>query len=230
MSGVTDPYQPGERRLRITRRCLEVLAEFRNPVGLITKNRLVTRDIDLLSEMARWNGAAVFLSVTTLDPQLSGVLEPRASRPAARLEAIRRLADAGVPVGVSAAPMIPGLTDHEVPAIVAACAAAGATFGTYGVVRLPGAVEGLFDTWLATHRPGHRAKVMNRIRGAHGGRANDTSPGTRMKGDGPHADQIRGMWLSACRTTGLRHGGPWTPLDTSRFRRPPGPQADLFDA
>ena len=137
MSGVTDCYQPVERKLKLTRRCLEVLAEFRNPVFIITKNRLVTRDIDLLSELARHQAAAVWLSITTLDPELRKVMEPRTSPPAARLAAIRELAQAGIPVGVNVAPVIPGLTDHEMPAILQAAAEAGATAAGYTVVRLP---------------------------------------------------------------------------------------------
>ncbi|MEO8440718.1 MAG: PA0069 family radical SAM protein, partial [Spartobacteria bacterium] len=140
MSGVTDPYQPIERRLQITRRCLEVLQRFRNPVGIITKNQLVTRDTDLLGDLAAHQAAAVNISVTSLDPKLQRVLEPRTSTPRARLEAISQLRAAGVPVGVMVAPIIPGLTDHEVPAILRACAEAGAQFAGYTVVRLPYAV------------------------------------------------------------------------------------------
>src|SRR4051812_31175964 len=137
MSGVTDPYQPVERRLRITRGCLEVLAKFRNPVAIITKNQLVTRDLDLLGELARDNAAAVNVSITSLDPKLQRVLEPRTSTPRARLDAVRQLRAAGIPVGVMTAPIIPGLTDHELPALLEAAAEAGAGFAGYTVVRLP---------------------------------------------------------------------------------------------
>src|SRR6516164_4617246 len=137
MSGVTDPYQPAERRFRLTRRCLEVLAEFRNPVGIVTKNRLVERDRDVLGDLARDRAAAVWLSVTTLDGSLAGKMEPRASQPAGRLAAITALADAGVPVGVLTAPVIPGLNDHELPAILTAARQAGARFAGYTMVRLP---------------------------------------------------------------------------------------------
>src|SRR5205807_10626855 len=147
MSGVTDPYQPVEKKLRITRGCLEVLAKFRNPVAIITKNRLVTRDLDLLGELANHNCAAVNISVTSLDPNLQRVLEPRTSPPAARLEAIEKLRNAEVPVGVMVAPVIPGLTDHEVPKILEACAKAGAQFAGYTIVRLPWAVAPLFEHW-----------------------------------------------------------------------------------
>lgn len=226
MSGVTDCYQPVERELKLTRRCLEVLAEFRNPVCIITKNRLVARDADVLGRMARWRGAGVFLSVTTLDDELAGELEPRASRPRARLEAIRALAGAGVQVGVHAAPMIPGLTDHELPAILKAAAEAGARFAGYGLVRLPGAVEGLFDQWLERHYPNSRARVMRRIREAHGGQANDTRFGVRMRGEGVHADQLHALFVAGCRKAGLRAGGP--ELSTDSFRRPRTGQLSLF--
>ena len=153
MSGVTDPYQPVEKRLLITRRCLEVLARFRNPVAIITKNRLVTRDLDLLRSLTSWNGTAVNISVTSLDPNLQRVLEPRTTVPAARLDAISQLHNAGIPVGVMVAPIIPGLTDHEVPAILSAAADAGAQFAGYTIVRLPWAVAPLFENWLEEHFP-----------------------------------------------------------------------------
>jgi DNA repair photolyase len=143
MSGVTDPYQPIERKLRITRGCLEVLAEFRNPLAIITKNHLVTRDIDLLRELAKYNAVAVNLSVTTLDANLQRVLEPRTSSPVARLEAIRQLRAANIPVGVMVAPVIPGLTDHEMPRIMQEAAKAGAQFAGYTIIRLPWAVAPL---------------------------------------------------------------------------------------
>jgi DNA repair photolyase len=169
MSGVTDPYQPVERKLRITRKCLEVLAKFRNPVAIITKNRLVTRDVDLLGELASFDAAAVNVSVTSLDPSLQRVLEPRTSSPAARLEAVATLCAAGVPVGVMVAPIIPGLTDHEVPKILEACAKAGAQFAGYTIVRLPWTVAPLFEHWLEKHFPDRKEKVLGRIRDIRGG-------------------------------------------------------------
>src|SRR5881397_310090 len=168
LSGVTDPYQPIERTLRITRGCLEVLAKFRNPVAIITKNRLVTRDIDLLCELAQRNAAAVNLSVTSLDPNLQRVLEPRATSPQGRLDAIRQLRSAGIPTGVMVAPIIPGLTDHEVPGILEACAKAGAQFAAYTIVRLPWAVAPLFEHWLEEHFPDRKEKVIGRIRDLRG--------------------------------------------------------------
>src|SRR4051812_7212826 len=153
ISGVTDAYQPVERRLKLTRRCLEVLAEFRNPVVIITKNELVTRDIDLLSELARYEAALVFISVTSLDGDLARRLEPRASQPARRLAAIEELANAGIPVGALVAPVIPALTDHELPSILEAVAKAGAKVAGYVPLRLPYGVAPLFEEWLSLHEP-----------------------------------------------------------------------------
>src|SRR6476659_7522144 len=185
MSGVTDPYQPVERRLRITRRCLEVLLRFRNPVGIITKNHLVTRDIDLLRQLAAHNAAAVNISITSLEPKLQRILEPRTSAPRARLEAIRQIRAAGVPVGVMSAPIIPGLNDHEVPAILQAAAEAGARFAGYTVVRLPYAVAPLFARWLEEHFPDRKEKVLGRIRHLRGGKSlNNSKWHERMTGEG----------------------------------------------
>ena len=164
MCGVTDPYQPVERRLKLTRRCLEVLAEFRNPVAIVTKNNLVARDIDVLATLARHQAAAVFVSVTTLDTSLRKVMEPRTSPPASRLATIGELARAGIPTGVLAAPVIPGLTDHELPAIISAAVNAGAQFAGYVTLRLPYAVAPLFEQWLARHFPDRKEKVLYRIR------------------------------------------------------------------
>ncbi len=160
LSGVTDPYQPIERKLRITRDCLEVLAKFRNPVAIITKNRLVTRDVDILRELAACNAVAVNISVTSLDANLQRVLEPRTSSPQARLDAIRQLRSAGIPTGVMVAPIIPGLTDHEVPNILDACAKAGAQFSGYTIIRLPWAVAPLFEHWLEEHFPDRKGKSL----------------------------------------------------------------------
>jgi DNA repair photolyase len=226
VSGVTDAYQPVERRLRLTRRCLEVLVEFRNPVAIVTKSRLVARDADLLADLARDDAAAAFLSVTTLDRGLQRDLEPRASSPAQRLDAIRALADAGVPAGVMVAPVIPGLTDHEVPAILEAAKAAGARFAGYVVMRLPHAVKDLVADWLARHRPDRASKVLNRVRALRGGRLNDPRFGSRMEGEGIFAEQIRSLFEAGRRRAGLEERGPR--LSTAAFRRPPGPQGTLF--
>jgi DNA repair photolyase len=224
MSGVTDPYQPIERNLRITRGCLEVLAKFRNPVAIITKNRLVTRDIDLLGELAGHGAAAVNVSVTSLDPGVQRVLEPRTSSPAARLETVGALRAAGIPVGVMVAPIIPGLTDHEVPKIVEACARAGAQFAGYTIVRLPWAIAPLFEHWLDEHFPEKKEKVLSRIRHIRNGKINDPRWGFRTKGEGIFAEQIRSMFEVSCRRAGI---GPRIPLSTAAFRRP-REQLDLF--
>jgi DNA repair photolyase len=225
MSGVTDPYQPVERKLKITRGCLEVLAKFRNPVAIITKNRLVTRDVDLLGELASYHASAVNVSVTSLDPELQRVLEPRTSSPSARLEAVATLRGAGIPVGVMVAPIIPGLTDHEVPRILEACAKAGAQFAGYTIVRLPWAIAPLFEHWLDEHFPDKKEKVLQRIRSIRGGtRLNDARWGSRIKGEGIFAEQIRSMFEIGCRRNGMNARPK---LSTAAFRRSTT-QLDLF--
>jgi DNA repair photolyase len=203
MSGVTDPYQPIERKLGITRGCLEVLAKFRNPVAIITKNRLVTRDIDLLRELAARNAAAVNISVTSLDSSLQRVLEPRTSSPQARLDAVRQLRSAGIPTGVMVAPIIPGLTDHEAPRILDACAKAGAQFANYTIVRLPWAVAPLFEHWLEEHFPARKEKVLGRIRDLRANQLNNSKWHTRMTGEGIFAEQIASMFAVSCRRNRL---------------------------
>jgi DNA repair photolyase len=216
MSGVTDPYQPIERKLRITRGCLEVLAKFRNPVAIITKNRLVTRDIDLLRDLAACNAVAVNISVTSLDPNLQRVLEPRTSSPEGRLDAIRQLRCAGIPIGVMVAPVIPGLTCHEVPKILNACAKAGAQFAGYTIVRLPWAVAPLFEHWLEEHFPDRKEKVLGRIRDLRGNRLNNSQWHTRMTGEGIFAEQIASLFKVGCRRAGI---GERPRLSTTAFRR-----------
>jgi DNA repair photolyase len=226
MSGVTDCYQPVERKLKLTRRCLEVLAEFRNPVFIVTKNHLVTRDIDLLAELARHHAVSVWLSISTLDSGLRKIMEPRTSPPAARLAALRELSAAGIPVGVNVAPMIPGLTDHEMPAILKAAAEAGATSAGYTVVRLPYAVAPLFEKWLATHFPDRKDKVLNRLRAMHGGKLYDSQWGKRFGGEGIFAEQIAQMFDVARRKAGIKNEGG--ELSTAAFRRAGGAQLSLF--
>ena len=226
MSGVTDCYQPVERKLKLTRRCLEVLAEFRNPVFIVTKNQLVTRDVDLLSELAKHHAVAVWLSITTLDSKLRKIMEPRTSPPAARLTALRELAAAGIPVGVNVAPIIPGLTDHEMPAILKAAAAAGATSAGYTVVRLPFAVAPLFEKWLETHFLDRKEKVLNRLRAMHGGKLYDSQWGKRMGGEGIFAEQIAQMFDVARRKAGIPNDD--AELSTASFRRADGAQLSLF--
>jgi len=227
LSGVTDPYQPIERRLRLTRRCLEVLAEFRNPVSIVTKDRLITRDLDLLSELARHNAASVHISMTTLDAALTRVLEPRTSPPEARLETIAALDKAGVPVGVLVAPVIPGLTDHEPPMILQSAAKAGAAFAAYQMLRLPHGVGPLFEQWLTEHFPARKKKVLDQVRAVRGGKLNDPRFGARMTGKGILAEQIAAMFDVARRRAGLAAHAP--ELSTRAFRRPAGAQMELFD-
>jgi len=217
MSGVTDPYQPIERKLRITRGCLEVLAQFRNPVAIITKNRLVTRDVDLLRKLASYKAVAVNISVTSLDPNLQRVLEPRTSPPAARLETIEQFRATGIPVGVMVAPIIPGLTDHEVPKILEACAGAGAQFASYTIVRLPWAVAPLFEHWLDEHFPDRKEKVLGRIQHLRGNdRLNNSQWHTRMTGEGVFAEQIASLFEVGCRRSAI---GERPKLSTVAFRR-----------
>jgi DNA repair photolyase len=226
MSGVTDCYQPAERHFRLTRQCLEVFAEFRQPVGILTKNFLVTRDLDLLAELARWQCAAVNLTLVTLDADLAGRLEPRAARPEHRLRALRLLADAGVPVGVMVAPVIPGLTDHELPQILEAAAAAGARRAGYVVLRLPHAVKDVFLRWLDDHEPGKKERILSRLRALRGGKLYDATWGERLSGQGLFAEQIRQMFEVATRRLGLNRDE--AVLSTAHFRRPGGVQMELF--
>jgi DNA repair photolyase len=226
ISGVTDAYQPIERRLQLTRRCLEVLVEFRNPTVIITKNELVARDIDLLKQLAALDAVLVFVSVTSLDPELARELEPRASQPARRLAAIEALSAAGIPVGSLVAPVIPGLTDHEMPAIISAVAKAGAVAAGYVPLRLPYGVAPLFDEWLSLHRPLQKEKILGRIRDIRGGKMNDPNFRTRMQGSGAYAEHISELFEVCCRKAGLNSKRP--KLSVSAFRRPGPAQLGLF--
>jgi DNA repair photolyase len=227
LSGVTDPYQPAERHLQLTRRCLEVLVAWRNPVAVVTKSALVTRDRDLFAELARVNAVAVFVSITTLDARLARIMEPRASAPARRLAAITLLAQAGIPVGVMVAPIIPGLTDHEMPAIVDAAVQAGARFAGHTIVRLPYSVKELFTQWVETHYPERKQKILNRIRTIRRGKLNDSRWHQRMRGQGIFAESIHMLFAAACRKAGLTTSGPQ--LSTAAFRQPNGDlQLSLF--
>lgn len=203
-----------------------MLVEFRNPVFIVTKNHLITRDIDLFSELAKHQAIGVFLSITTLDPDLRNIMEPRTSPPMARLAAIRGLARAGIPVGVNVAPVIPGLTDHEIPAILKAAAEAGATSAGYTVVRLPHAVAPLFEKWLETHFPDRKNKVLNRLRSMHSGKLYDAQWGKRFCGEGVFAEQIAQMFQIARRKAGIRDEA--VEISTAAFRRPEGDQLVLF--
>ncbi|MEZ4423551.1 MAG: PA0069 family radical SAM protein [Gemmatimonadota bacterium] len=226
LSGVTDPYQPGERRWGVTRACLEVLAEFRNPVVIVTKNHLVTRDVDLLAELASHGACTVFVSITTLDRGLQRVMEPRTSTPERRLDAIRLLSEAGVPAGVMVAPVIPGLTEHEIPSILEAAAQAGARHASWVLLRLPWGVKDLFREWLERTFPDRAAKVLNRIRSTRGGRLYDADFGTRGRGEGPVAEHIERLFRVSRRKAGLETPPP--ALRTDAFQRPAGEQLTLF--
>lgn len=225
LSGVTDPYQPVERKLRLTRRCLALLAEFRNPVAVVTKSSMVARDSDLLAELSAASAASVSISLTTLDAELQRRMEPRAGPPKLRLGAIERLARAGIPVGVLVAPIVPGLTDHEIPSILEAAARAGAQFAGRVVLRLPHGVKQLFEEWLAEHYPERREKILARLRALHGGSLYDSTFGRRQRGSGPLAEQIVGLFELARRRARLAEKGP--ALSTASFRRP-GSQLALF--
>jgi len=225
----TDPYQPVERRERITRRLLEVLVEHRNPFSIVTKSALVLRDLDLIAEQAAAGRASVFLSVTTLDAGLAGRLEPRAAAPHRRIATLRALSEAGVPCGVLASPMIPALNDHELESILEAGAGAGACYAGYILVRLPHEVKEVFSDWLAQHEPGRAAKILGRIRDARGGKLNDPRFGARMRGDGPYAEMLARRFEVARRRLGFQTHRPQ--LDVSAFRapQPPGAPRGLFE-
>ncbi len=216
MSGVTDPYQPLERKMKITRQCLEVLEDFRNPVSFITKNYLVTRDIDILSRMAALNLASVNMSVTTLDRKLARAMEPRASTPPMRLRAIEQLSQAGIPVNVMIGPVVPGLTDHEMPAILEAASKAGACSAGYTMLRLPHGVKDLFQTWLHEHYPERAEKILNRIRSIRDGKLYDAEFGSRMRGEGFHASQLWQLFEMTRKRFGLTRRPV---LTTEHFRR-----------
>ena len=220
MSGVTDCYQPCERNFRLTRGLLEVMNEANQAVTIVTKNALVCRDIDILADMARRNLAQVGLSVTTLDAKLGRVLEPRTSSPEARLKAIAALSAAGIPVRAMLAPMIPGLTDHELPQLMAAVKEAGAGAVSYILLRLPFAVAPIFQQWLAEHRPLALPKVEGLIRGARDGALYKSEFGTRMKGKGVYADNLKTTFNVFVKKLGL--DGPLPELDCSQFRPPRG--------
>jgi DNA repair photolyase len=226
LSGVTDCYQPIERKLRLTRGCLEVLAEFRNPVAIVTKNHLVTRDVDLLAELAKHHAAAVFVSLTTFDNELKKRMEPRTSPIAGRLAAMKTLAQAGVKVGALAAPVIPGLNDHELPELLEAARDAGAERAGFVMLRLPHALTGLFADWLERNYPEKKDRVLSRIRDLRGGELNDSRFVSRMTGEGPIAEATRRLFQVTCQRLGLNRG--FVELSTAHFRRPGERQGELF--
>ncbi len=218
MSGLTDCYQPAERRIRVTRGCLEVFADFHNPFGLITKNHLITRDIDILQDLASHRAVSACISVTSLDPELSRKLEPRASLPALRLAAVEKLAAAGIPVTVNVAPIIPGLNDHEVPKIIQAAAAAGACGAGYTLVRFPYGVKEVFLGWLDAHYPEKKEGILARIRSHREGKLTDSEWGTRMTGTGVYAESVASFFEVWCRKAGFAERRER--LSTAAFRRP----------
>jgi DNA repair photolyase len=222
----TDPYQPAERRMQVTRSILEVLARTRHPVTVVTKSALVLRDLDLLADLGRDGLASVAISVTSLDAELKRRMEPRAASPRARLRALKELNAAGVPSGVLVAPVIPALTDHEMESILEAAAEAGAPWAGYVLLRLPYEVKDLFREWLAEHYPQRAAHVMSVVNNLRGGRDNDPRFGTRMRGTGPFAELLRSRFRIACQRLDLnaaRRG----PLSTALFRPPTPPGAQL---
>lgn len=235
----TDAYQPVERDLRLTRRVIEVLHDCGHPFAAITKNSLIERDIDLLAPMAERGQFMAAITITTLDADIARTLEPRASTPSRRLRTVRALADAGIPVGVSIAPVIPFVTEPDLERVLEACAEAGATSASYIVLRLPWEVAPLFKDWLAAHFPDRADRVMSRVRDMRGGKDYDANFSTRMKGEGLWADMLRQRFRQATRRLGLnaRQRGI---LDMSEFQRPekpaaekaaavpPNPQLDLF--
>jgi DNA repair photolyase len=218
LSGVTDCYQPGERQFRITRACLDVALEARQPISIVTKNALVTRDLDLLRPMAERNLVSVAISITTLDTELARTMEPRTSTPAARLRALQELSAAGVPARVMAAPIIPGLNDSELPAILQAARESGAQSAGYILLRLPLTVLPVFQEWLERTQPTKRERIEGLIRRTRDGRLNDSQFGTRFRGTGALAEQIRRTFQVFTRKLGFDQ--PGASLDTSQFRPP----------
>ena len=226
LSGNTDCYQPAERHFKITRSCLEVMAEFRNPVGIVTKNRLIIRDIDVLQDMVSFNCASVAISVTTLDSTLANIMEPRTSQPNVRIDTIRKLSEAGIPVMVLIAPVIPGLTDHEIPGIIKQVVDAGAIKVGYVMLRLPYGVKDLFQDWLERHFPNKVNKVIHRIQSVREGGLNSANFGERMRGTGIFAKQVEDMFKVACRKHGIYSNK--IELTTEYFRRSVKNQLNLF--
>jgi DNA repair photolyase len=223
----TDPYQPIERKQRITRGILEVLWEFRHPVGIVTKGSLIERDLDLLEPMAAEGLVQVFISIGTLDGEIARTLEPRAAAPYRRVETLRRLAARGVPCGVLVAPIIPFLNDKDMEAVLEAAAAAGARTASFTLLRLPWEVKDLFKGWLEQHYPLKAAHIMARIRDMRGGRENDPEFGSRMRGEGQFAELLRSRFGVACKRLGL-NADRRSRVETEKFRRPPAPQGSLF--
>jgi DNA repair photolyase len=226
LGSVTDAYQPAERKLNITRGVVEVLAAHRHAFSVITKSSLVERDLDLIAPLAQARLAAVYVSITTLDPTLARLMEPRAAAPHRRLQIVRRLAEAGVPVGVSVSPVIPFINEPELEQVLEAAKDVGASRAFSIVLRLPWEVNPLFQQWLEQHFPERAERVMARVREMRGGRDNDARFGTRMRGEGIWAQLLRQRFEKACARLGLNRGR--IELDLTAFRPPPAAQASLF--
>ena len=226
MSGNTDCYQPIERKLKITRRCLEVFLEFRNPVGIVTKNFLITRDMDLLTQLANLNLVSVAISITSLNQELTRKMEPRTSSPAKKLEAMELLAKHAIPVGVLVAPVIPGLTDEEIPSILREVSSRGATFAGLQMIRLPFAVKDLFVDWIKREFPDRENRIIGRIKDVRKGRMNSSEFKERMRGTGETARAIHQLFYTTCRKYHLGNGK--FNLATDKFRKPTGMQMEIF--
>ncbi len=226
LSGNTDPYQPLERRLKITRKLLEVCLHYKNPVSVITKNSLIRRDADLLKELSLLNLVSVMISVTSLNPELTRVMEPRTSTPERRLETIEILTQAGIPVGVNLAPVIPGLNDEEIPAIIKESASRGAEYASYILLRLPYAVKDLFLDWLGKEFPERANKIINKIKSTRNGKLNESGFGVRFTGKGEIAETIRNLFYLSCGKHGLKKTGPH--LNLNKFSGSANDQMELF--
>lgn len=227
MSGNTDCYQPIEKKLKLTRSCLEVLHQFHNPVNIVTKNKLVTRDIDILSSMAEHKTVSVFISITSLDNRLASVMEPQTTKPHLKLEAVKELSSAGIPTGVLIAPVIPGLTEHEIPEILKHASEAGAKHAGFVMLRLPHGVKDLFLNWLQTYFPDRKQKVVNMLKELYGGKLYDSTFHVRGRGKGAYAEEIKNIFKISCRKIGINK----EPLDltTEYFRNPEKVQLNLFE-
>lgn len=228
LSGNTDPYQPVEQELEITRSCIEVFLQHRNPVSIVTKSGRIRRDLDLLREMAELDLVSVAVSLTSVDDSLAGKLEPRAARPSLRLRTIEALSEAGVPVSILVAPLIPGLNDEEIPKILEAAANRGAQSASYVLLRLPGAVKDVFIDWIEDHFPNRKSRILGRLRDLREGELNETDFGRRMRGQGEWARILRQLFRSSRVDNDLDRDRP--SLSTERFRRLPGGQRSLFDS
>ena len=226
LAGNTDCYQPVERRLQLTRKCLDVFLEFRNPVGMVTKNFLITRDVDILGEMAGLGLVSVFVSVTSLNQDLTGKMEPRTSSPAKKLEAIETLSRNGIPVGVLVAPVIPGLTDEEIPSILRETSSRGAKWASMQMLRLPFAVKDLFVDWIRREYPDRENRIVSRLKQVRGGKMSSYEWGDRMRGTGETAKAIRQLFGASCKKYHLNEYD--LELSTDKFRRPSGAQIEIF--